>query len=968
MSVFGFDILASSVVLGIVNGATYSLLALGLVLVYRSTKVVNFAHGQLGALGAYLLAKLVLDYDVPYLLALAVVLIGGAAVGALIELGVVRRLRDAPRLILLVATIGVSQILLVTQLLLPSVEGGNTYPVAFDRRAEAFGIVFNGATFLVLGLVPGVVLTLTYFLTRTPYGRAIQASAENPEAARLAQVRVKRVSTLVWALAGGLAVLTASLNLPVSNTAVNLPAESLGATLLLKALVAAMIGGFVSLPLTFAGGIAVGVVEAVVLTNTPTSPGTANLVFFIVILALLLFRRIRSLGNDGTPASVKVPPVAEALRQLWWVRHLTSLAYGALLVAALAAPLIVTSSEGRFGLTRLVIFALPCLSLTVLTGWGGQLSLGQFAFVGVGAFAAGGLTLRGVPLPMAIVMGTVITAAVAVIAGLPALRLKGLFVAISTLAFAVMANQWLFDLPFLKGDGTLPQFARTGPWTSSLTYYYLCLGGLVVGVLVVAALRRSGSGRLLLATRDNENGTSAFSVSPRTVKVQAFALAGALAGLGGGLYGGLVIRFNAGDFAPSLSLTLVSTVIIGGLGTIAGAVLGPLWVIGLPQLFGGSAEATLAASGIGLLIFLLYFPNGLVALPLAARQALLDLAARRLGDKATDVPPLPRQRLTAEDRAPAPAEVPALLRAEHVKMMFGGRVALEDVSIEVRQDEVLGLIGSNGAGKSTLMNIISGFLVPTAGRLVLDGQDITALPPHERAALGLGRAFQDARLFPGLTVQECVEVAGERLSHSEFVPDLLALPPSRAGSRARRAHAEDLMGLLGLGRYRNAYISELSTGTRRIAELACLVALQPRVLLLDEPTAGVAQKETELFGPLIRSIKGELGASVVIIEHDMPLVTRMSDRLYCLGSGVVLAEGLPHDVTSDPAVVAAYLGTDERAINRSGAAAPGALPKSPASVAPASAARTRRATGASHDTTARPATSGPRATRTEPSA
>ena len=232
------------------------------------------------------------------------------------------------------------------------------------------------------------------------------------------------------------------------------------------------------------------------------------------------------------------------------------------------------------------------------------------------------------------------------------------------------------------------------------------------------------------------------------------------------------------------------------------------------------------------------------------------------------------------------------------------------------------MIGANGAGKSTLLNIASGLLPANAGHTFLDDRDITSEPAYQRAVLGIGRTFQDAKLFGSLTVQECLEVATERRARSEFVPDLFHLPPSVKVSRARRAVADDLIALLGLGRYRNSYVSELSTGTRRICELACQLALQPAVMLLDEPTAGVSQRETERFGPLIRTIKAELGASVVVVEHDMPLVTSMSDRMYCLGSGVVLAEGAPHDVVTDPAVVAAYLGTDERAIARSGAAAP----------------------------------------------
>jgi ABC-type branched-subunit amino acid transport system ATPase component len=219
------------------------------------------------------------------------------------------------------------------------------------------------------------------------------------------------------------------------------------------------------------------------------------------------------------------------------------------------------------------------------------------------------------------------------------------------------------------------------------------------------------------------------------------------------------------------------------------------------------------------------------------------------------------------------------------------------------------------------MNVVSGFVTADAGTVEAFGHDVTALPAHERAALGIGRVFQDARLFGDLTVRESVMVALERTERSELLPSMLALPPALQSERRKRARADELIGFLGLGRYADAFIADLSTGTRRVCELACLLALEARLLLLDEPTAGVAQRETEAFGPLIKRIQSELGATILLIEHDMPLVLSLSDRVYCLAAGTTIAEGLPGAVRDNPKVVAAYLGTDERAIARSGAAA-----------------------------------------------
>ena len=214
------------------------------------------------------------------------------------------------------------------------------------------------------------------------------------------------------------------------------------------------------------------------------------------------------------------------------------------------------------------------------------------------------------------------------------------------------------------------------------------------------------------------------------------------------------------------------------------------------------------------------------------------------------------------------------------------------------------------------MNAISGF-APHGGTIRLLGEDVTRRSAHRRHAAGLGRGFQDARLFAGLTVRETVLVALEARQHSLLVPSLLALPPSPASERRKRSEADEILAFLGLGPYADHFAADLSTGTRRVAELACLIATDAKVLLLDEPTAGMAQRETEAFAPLIRQVQHDLDAALVVIEHDMPLIMRISDRVYCMEAGRVIAAGTPADVRSDPAVIASYLGTDERAIARS---------------------------------------------------
>ena len=252
-------------------------------------------------------------------------------------------------------------------------------------------------------------------------------------------------------------------------------------------------------------------------------------------------------------------------------------------------------------------------------------------------------------------------------------------------------------------------------------------------------------------------------------------------------------------------------------------------------------------------------------------------------------------------------------------VQFGGVLAVNDVTFELQREQILGVIGPNGAGKTTMFDAISGF-VPSRGSVKIDGQVISDMTPEARSRVGLGRSFQDARLFPSLTVAETLAVAYERhIRSQDVVSTALRLPWISKAEKTIKANVESLIELMGLGAFRDKFINELSTGSRRIVDLAVIMAHEPKVLLLDEPSSGIAQKETEALGPLLLRLRDETGASLIVVEHDMPLIQSISDELLALETGELLLKGSPEEVIADPRLVASYLGTDEAAISRSGA-------------------------------------------------
>ncbi|HEX9548223.1 MAG TPA: ABC transporter ATP-binding protein, partial [Acidimicrobiales bacterium] len=314
----------------------------------------------------------------------------------------------------------------------------------------------------------------------------------------------------------------------------------------------------------------------------------------------------------------------------------------------------------------------------------------------------------------------------------------------------------------------------------------------------------------------------------------------------------------------------------------------------------------------------------------AATPEVAETASHPDGRKSKSRPPKTRTHgqnqlaeLEPSERPGIEPDAKVVLACEDVVKRFGGITAVDYVTLEVRQGEIVGLIGHNGAGKTTLMDCISGFLSLDRGRIRLRGVEVTDWAPNERAKGAMGRSFQDALLFPTLTVAETIAIARERhLVSRDMFAAALQLPASYESELAVAAAVDELIELMGLGAYRQKLTGELSTGTRRIVDLACILAQDPRVLLLDEPSAGVAQKETEALGPLLRRIRERTGCAILIIEHDMPLVSGLCDRLVALELGGVIAEGPPAEVLAHPAVIASYLGTEETAIQRSGARTP----------------------------------------------
>jgi len=903
--------------LGIGLGAIYALLGQGIVLIYRGSGVLNIAHGGFAMFAAYLYLQL---HDPqtfgslsnsgawPLLPSIAAAVAATALIGLATDQLLLRRMRKASPLSRLIGTMGV---LLVLEAVSERIWGAEPpfAPALLPNQAWNLGssLILPSSYIWLLAIAVGLTVALTLLWRFTRVGWVTMAVSHNQRSAGALGISPDLVSSGTWVAGAALAAMAGILVAPITQVSI-----SGLSSLVIPVLAAVLLGGFESFPATLASGLFIGIAQTVVVNYNSFFEQhlhitVASDAFPVLVIVAVMLVRGSSLPLRGH-ISERLPAIG--IGRVHWGAVLPAVAIILVLIFAVFGHTVLGTVSVTFTIATLL------LSVVVLTGYAGQLSLAQYAIAGVGGLVAAQLAAHaGFGFLAALIAGTLGAALVGVLLAIPALRTRGVNLAVITLAFAAAAQDMLFTNPYASGETSGVPIHRPklfgldiSSWHQPARYAAFTLIVFALAAVLVANLRRGRLGRRMIAVRSNERAAAASGVGVFRTKVLAFAISGALAGLAGVL---ISFQYQYADyvgFDPLTSLLTVAQSVIGGVGFVLGtvnpgALIAPGALTSLIGLHWGGFDNWLPLiAGVGLMLAVRFNQDGITSNN--ARNL------RKLSARLERFRPWERRRpeVSVATEAAAPTRVrPKRLQIEDLTVRYGGVVAVDSISIDVSPGEVVGLIGPNGAGKTSLMDAVSGF-TPCQGRVLLDGKRIDDWPVHRRAGAGLVRSFQGLELFSEMTVLENLQVAQDRLGGWSTAIELLR--PSRTVLPAvTTAAVQDF----GLGPVLHTSPDEISYGQRRLVAVARAVAAQPSVLLLDEPVSGLSERESGEFAHLVRRLADAWGMAVLVIEHDMGFVMSICDRITVIDFGRFVCAGSAEEVRTNPAAIAAYLGDESEA-------------------------------------------------------